>query len=123
MGGIKISVGEKYGKLTVVECVKEGKKVRWKCRCDCGNYVTAIANRLASGHVKSCGCLQHTHEDLTGKRFGKLTVIREVERPESYKKRSDIFWECKCDCGNVITVISFTLLLSVSNKSFHLSSL
>lgn len=36
--------------------------------------------------------------DLTGKRFGRLTVIKEVE-PEN--KRNDVtYWLCKCDCGN-----------------------
>lgn len=36
--------------------------------------------------------------DLTGKRFGKLTVIKEL--PE--RENSRIVWECECDCGNKI---------------------
>ena len=35
--------------------------------------------------------------DLTGKRFGKLTVVRYLGR-----KGHGSFWECKCDCGNVV---------------------
>jgi len=38
--------------------------------------------------------------DLTGKRFGKLTVKKRVE-----VDRKGTFWECKCDCGNVKVVI------------------
>lgn len=34
--------------------------------------------------------------DLTGKRFGKLTVV--AEHPE--RKGHAIMWVCKCDCGN-----------------------
>lgn len=33
--------------------------------------------------------------ELTGKRFGKLTVIRETG-----KKNGVYMWECICDCGN-----------------------
>lgn len=34
-------------------------------------------------------------KDLTGQRFGRLTVI---ERAENKKDR--VMWKCKCDCGN-----------------------
>lgn len=35
--------------------------------------------------------------DRVGKRFGKLTVIELVKRPDRPKAA---FWKCKCDCGN-----------------------
>lgn len=42
-------------------------------------------------------------EDLTGKRFGRLTVIKRVDdyyiSPKGIKM---IKWLCKCDCGNEI---------------------
>lgn len=41
-----------------------------------------------------------TFIDLTGKRFGRLTVIRRI--PNEGKKF--ILWECICDCGNVTKV-------------------
>lgn len=47
--------------------------------------------------------------DLTGQRFGRLTVIKKA-KPHIYsngKKR--IVWECKCDCGNVSYVESSSL--------------
>lgn len=44
-------------------------------------------------------------EDLTGKRFGRLVVERKIPR----KIRGRVFWECKCDCGNVKTVESGNL--------------
>ena len=34
--------------------------------------------------------------DLTGKKFGKLLVIKRVEND----KYSNLNWECLCDCGN-----------------------
>lgn len=38
--------------------------------------------------------------EMKGKRFGHLTVIDEAEE----RKNKAICWECKCDCGNVISV-------------------
>lgn len=40
--------------------------------------------------------------DLTGRRFGKLTVIECVGRNKSGR----FMWKCKCDCGNITTVRS-----------------
>lgn len=37
-------------------------------------------------------------KDLTGKKFGKLTAIKQVGKDESGK----YLWLCKCDCGNSI---------------------
>jgi hypothetical protein len=36
--------------------------------------------------------------DLVGQRFGRLLVIKRVEKPE-YIKQHDTYWLCKCDCG------------------------
>ena len=38
--------------------------------------------------------------DLVGKRFGRLTVIKRVDKPEE-KKQSRCYWLCSCDCGNI----------------------
>ena len=34
--------------------------------------------------------------DLTGRRFGKLTVIRPLKKRDKFKRR---LWLCRCDCG------------------------
>lgn len=39
--------------------------------------------------------------DLTGKRFGRLTVLHRAER----NKGRHVVWTCKCDCGNVVNVL------------------
>lgn len=46
--------------------------------------------------------------DLTGKKFGNLTVIRHLNYSESGHTS---LWECKCDCGN-ITIVRGTNLKS-----------
>ncbi len=42
--------------------------------------------------------------DLTGQRFGKLTVIE-----KSGTKNGSVLWKCKCDCGNYTEVITALL--------------
>lgn len=38
-------------------------------------------------------------EDLSGKKFNKLTVIKFDRKNQSGK----LYWKCKCDCGNIIS--------------------
>lgn len=47
--------------------------------------------------------------DLTGQRFGKLTVVKRVENYTSPSGTTCAKWECKCDCGNTIYSISTPL--------------
>ena len=48
---------------------------------------------------------RYNFNDLTGQRFGRLTV---VERAENYKDGS-ARWHCLCDCGNMTTVHAHAL--------------
>lgn len=45
--------------------------------------------------------------DLTGQKFGKLTVIREAGPEET--RKYDTFWICKCECGGSIVVGTHSL--------------
>lgn len=33
------------------------RQASWNCRCDCGNELVVLSNKLRSGHTRSCGCL------------------------------------------------------------------
>ena len=52
--------------------------------------------------TKSCGCLSREKAserfgiDITGQKFGKLTVIKK----DLEKTSPRLHWLCKCDCGN-----------------------
>ena len=46
--------------------------------------------------------VKSTAIDITGKRFGKLTVLK--KHPEK-SKSGNIRWICQCDCGNTTVVI------------------
>ena len=113
--------GQRFGRLTVIERQANNKhgKTMWICKCDCGNMCTVCGGDLVSGTTKSCGCLQkeqltinRTVLELTGQRFGRLTVIERAEN----NKRGYTMWLCKCDCGNT-TIVQGTLLKSHATKS------
>jgi hypothetical protein len=44
-------------------------------------------------------------ESLIGKKFGKLTVIKE----HPVRKNKRVQWVCKCDCGNETNVVTYRL--------------
>ncbi len=105
-------VGNRYGKLVVLKRVKERiwGQAAWLCKCDCGNEIVASAHEVRRGRKKSCGCL--TTKDETGKRYGGLTVIKQIGSNSSRQ----ITWVCKCDCG-VTTIVSGTLLRTGQKRS------
>lgn len=80
----------KYGKLTAIEYL--GKSM-WRCKCDCGNEKIVYGGHLESGHTKSCGCYRSPRVDLTGEKFGRLTVQEWAGNGK---------WKCLCECGNTI---------------------
>jgi len=96
--------GRRFGRLTVLGPTQERSNgaVVWQCRCDCGKIVGKPGKHLKDGTAKSCGCLQaEINEDLTGKRFGKLTVLRKTELRTA---GGTYYWQCQCDCGNISMV-------------------
>jgi len=98
---IKIEIGTKFGRLTVLE---EHPRT-WLCQCDCGNFTNVRYSALRNGNTKSCGCYgdecrKKRFIDLTGKRFGKLYVLGQNGKD----KWHDTIWKCQCDCGKVVDV-------------------
>ena len=51
-------IGQRFGKLTVVERFGPNKSraILWTCKCDCGGSTRAITSDLRRGKVRSCGC-------------------------------------------------------------------
>lgn len=125
--GKKIDItGEKYGKLKVI---KTGEAIRtkngvpqttWVCQCECGNMITVPTQSLRSGNTKSCGCLNEY--DLTGKRFGRLTVIEKVKSKTNPCGSKSTMWKCICDCGNIVNVRTRLLTTSATKSCGCLNS-
>lgn len=98
-------VGKHFTRWLVLRYVRSeyasGKNVIpvWLCRCDCGKEVEVWGSSLKTGKSRSCGCLARglvmaTRVDLTGKTFGRWTVL---EHCRSEGKRH--FYRCRCECG------------------------
>ena len=103
MPGKRDLTGYRFGNLTVIEKTedRQDRYCMWRCRCDCGGEILVSTKKLKRGTVTNCGCIPKTTarngstaEDLSGKRFGYLTVLYRVEN-----KNGRTRWMCQCDCG------------------------
>lgn len=108
--GKKDLMGKTFGRLTVLEDTGKRTKsglVIWKCQCSCPehNIVEVPSSSLIRGGTKSCGCLHkesarrqglHKKEDLTGRKFGKLIVLKDSGK----RKGNSVIWRCQCTCSN-----------------------
>lgn len=102
------------------EYPEKTKGLYWNCLCDCGNKCVVLGKYLKDGSTKSCGCLVKKSsringgfKDLTGNRYNRLVVFQlnenyKKEHPE--KNQNYTYWDCICDCGNIITVQSVNLI-------------
>lgn len=109
--------GQRFGRLLVLERAenqfspKGQQRTMWKCKCDCGNVVERSAPNLKNAKHPSCGCWKNEItsktklKDLTGQRFGRLTVLRRND-----DGKQPIRWVCKCDCGKEVIVIGNNLV-------------
>lgn len=74
-------VGNKYGKLTVVEMLNVNKyhKQLCKCKCDCGNETIVVASSLTSHHTLSCGCLNSYYNSYIDKYLCSINIAHQSE--------------------------------------------
>ena len=52
----QVSVGDRYGRLTVIALIKHRKNPKAECKCDCGNVCFPQRGALKNGRAQSCGC-------------------------------------------------------------------
>lgn len=78
------------------ECLHCGRQFKTN-RSD-QKYCDIECQRVA--YYESRHKAKHKRIDLTGVRFGRLTVIEVIERPKDIK-RQGTYWLCECDCGTM----------------------
>lgn len=112
MGKLIDLTGQRFGTLTVIERDHnkwKDEQAHWICKCDCGKTTVVLGGNLRRGISKTCGANIHKKgqnmRDLTGQRFGRLTVI---ERGKTGKP-GIVNWLCKCDCGNYKEINAYSL--------------
>ena len=115
--------GEKFNRLTPLYPLEKRVKrfIVWHCKCDCGNECDVIGSHIISGHTKSCGCMMIESSkktgskkfiDLTGQKFGKLTVIKRVDdyiTPGGNSHQVRYLCQCDCEKNTLVTVLSSNL--------------
>ena len=78
-----ISVGDVFGRLTVIECLPKRKDYKtykggnWLlCKCTCGVIKSVFAACLRKGQTTSCGCYAKELSRELGNKYGKQAVER-----------------------------------------------
>ena len=122
--------GQQFGLWTVIrrDTEKEQKyksthkkagTAQWICKCQCGLVRSIPTGNLRQGKSKGCPkCTAKTpsnYIDLTGQKFGMLTVIKRYNQ----LKRGKYWitkWVCQCECGN------YTVVSSCHLRSGHTQS-
>ena len=81
--------GKQFGFLTVLTGSENRKYERyWLCQCVCGIQREVSERTLKNGKSTHCGCKRKdVFKDMTGKRFGNLTVVKRIE---SHKNK--VYW-------------------------------
>lgn len=75
MGKLIDMIGQKYGRLTIVERASNVEtRANWHCVCDCRNKVTVTGKKLRNGHTKSCGCYR---KEVSAKEQGYKNKLSE----------------------------------------------
>lgn len=96
-------IGQRVGKITVVEDFLPNRKSRVKC--DCGNERIVSRYDVIRKQIKSCGkgVCRGIGKNLEGYHFSFLTVTKLSEDNQRTQFRK---WLCQCICGKTIDVAS-----------------
>jgi hypothetical protein len=70
------------------------------CKCVCGKIIEKTIYRFIKNNEISCGCLSFKRKDYINKKFGTVTVTKNLEDIISNGVRIRIV-EGVCDCGSV----------------------
>ena len=99
------NIGDKYGRLTIVDIIWDEKPAKAICQCDCGNDFIGVKADIISGHTQSCGCLQSemasnsNTKDWTG--YISESGVKFVKQHRMNDKGQWIWeWECPL-CNNI----------------------
>ncbi len=109
MANIKNIIGNKYGKLTVLELIDSNNKskTRYLCKCECGNLHETSGDSLRGGKSKSCGCLKKAYIPKTFNKNRKQQILIQLDK-STIEKRSKMKWWIDCIGFELFTKTSLT---------------
>lgn len=125
MGKLRDLTGQKIGMLTVIGRDNDSQdgKVRWLCKCDCGNpkLKSITTSNLSNHKTRSCGCIftemlhkrkKHNTYDLSGEYgIGYTSNVNSKNENvfyfdlEDYEKIKDYCWCFKGDDYLTTTIL------------------
>lgn len=91
----KNEIGNKYGKLTVIDILvdpKDGKR-KCYCQCECGNKLYVPGSYLRSNNTKSCGCVNFRNS------YGAQAIQNYLEQNNIKYSREYSFHDLRSDKG------------------------
>lgn len=107
--------GRKFGEWTVLKYL--GKST-WLCSCSCGRTLKNIkSTQLKTKQATMCDKCREEQKsnniryDLTGEKIGSIEVIKYIKGGS---------WECRCKCGNILTVKGYNLRKAKENNSNYM---
>ena len=131
---MKIKVGDKYGRWTVLKIGVRNPQSKAKnpplmayCQCECGTTRYKEYRALYAGRSLSCGCLKG--EKLAernmkrssvkiGNQYGFLKVVEDLGLRTQKRGRNEKWFRCKClNCGNENVEVSGNNLQTGGTKS------
>lgn len=106
IAGVKENKNE-YTNEELIGLIKEKAAERGRVPLKSDLLQGTIITKRFNGWVKALKAAgmanKHSDEDLTGQKFGKLTIL---EKSKHEKIGSQFVWICQCECGNMVNMLS-----------------
>lgn len=95
----KLIVGNKFGRLTIIEIIGTWKKRQVRVRCDCGNEKVMWWPNVCAGYSQSCGCY---HAEQTSKAATKHGMTSKSARKPNggYPSIFNSWVQMRARCSN-----------------------
>jgi len=108
-----------FGQLIVLHKTDKrdsGGGVIWYCKCSCGKEIEVSYGCLSSGTATKCMECSYSNriKDLTGKKFGRLLVLKIGDKER--KRGKGVRWLCQCDCGKIKEILGMDLITGQSKS-------
>lgn len=98
------NIGQKFGRLTIVDILWDKKPTKAVCKCDCGNDYIGIKADIVAGHTQSCGCLQSENVSIANTKDWTDHVAEsgvKFIKQDHMNDKGQWIWKCECPlCKN-----------------------
>lgn len=98
-------IGNRYGRLIILDVIDGTCPTKVKCKCDCGNEHACLQADVISGHTQSCGCLQSERTSKTNTKDWTGYIADsgvEFVQQDRMNGSGQWIWQCRCGvCGNI----------------------